>query len=132
MIATINPDFPSHLSYLIFGVCNIGLAINEVIMHSFFVYYILSVSMMKRDKKKSHKLKIRATILALNSILLISGGVVNLFNNEVGTAIIYTSWIWGVWVFLVINKTVAKGMKDNSATNSNVTTTRLSQPNISD
>jgi len=79
-------------------------------MHGFFVYYILSSSEMGKNKKKSLKLKIRALIVAIIPCIMIAGSIVNQFNLEIGIAMGYTAWLWGVWVFLMINKTVTKGM----------------------
>jgi len=97
----------SNISIYFFGVWNIGLAVNELIMHVFFVHHVLTkIPSVKSNTSARVYLFGIAVILSVNSLILLSGGITNIFDPQIGTTLIYSSWITNVWVFLALNEAV--------------------------
>jgi len=118
-------DQMAEISLYFFGVWNIGLAVNELIMHGFFVHHVLTkVPTVQSNPAARLYLFGIAAILSFNSLILLAGGIVNIFDGQIGTTIIYSSWITNVWVFLALNEavgTVLGRVKDQQKTPTKVT-----------
>lgn len=102
----------------VFGIWNIGLAINEIIMHSFFVGVIIR-HIRRRAAKDMVRLIFLSIFVVLNSGILLAGGVVNIYNSQIGSTLAYSSWLVNVWVFLALNATVNKFSNDQGDTSQN-------------
>jgi len=109
IIAALDPEIIStEVESLVFGILNLWLGINELLMHSFFVWYMLRVVLAARKKGK---LIFRAILLGTASLITFAGGIVTVINGPVGTAILYFIWVWIMWIFLVVNGTIMKIME---------------------
>jgi hypothetical protein len=91
----------------IFGIWNIGLALNEMVMHSFFVIAIIQ-HIRRRSQKGILKLSLLSAFVIFNSGILLAGGLTNIFNTQIGATLAYSSWLVNIWVFLALNETVTK------------------------
>jgi len=114
IISIVKPELSTPtLQQVVFGVMNIWLGVNELVMHSFFVWYILRAA---QKSKKKFKLIFRAGILGTLSLGTFFGGIVTIYNDPIGTAILYGVWCWVMWVFLAVNNTVKKIMEWDNPT----------------
>lgn len=105
VLSAIKPQY-SPLAAYFFGIWNITIAVSEFIMHSVFVYII--ITRVRRTKNSAKKMIQLSILVGVNSVLLLVGGIWNVFDSQVGTVIIYSSWLADTWCFLLINAAVKK------------------------
>jgi len=97
----------TELVSITFGIGNVGLCINDVLMHVIFMQRIFAY-LETRKTPGITKLKILTIFSMCNSVVLLIGGIVGFFNRQIGMAIAFSSWLVNIWVFLTLNEIIIK------------------------
>lgn len=113
------------------GSFNIALAINETIMHFYFVYQIIKgISGAAKSKDICFLI---ATSVALSSmpLMLGAGAIVMFFQPIIGSYIMNSAWLSNVAVFLCLNRAIRKVVgKTGRPEQGSSTTPKTSKPSV--